>query len=197
MSRDSKRRKKNERRKHRREKKARQQGARDLRLQAVTCPNCNERFGNADDPEVIHRGGPCDATPAIMQAMEDFLEAREQEYEDASDTPAKGKIPCRTCGTMHGEQEQSTHFFEGRLVWDGCDKCFEEQAAKFEQIREDHREKWFGKRATSNVIATPNVIAMKPVTEGKYVPSRRESINEVNQIYQGGFIDPTKKRGPS
>lgn len=173
MANDSRQRKKEERRRKRQAKKVRQQVAREVRLQPVTCPNCGERYGSADDPEVVHRAGPCDCTPKILKAMNDFLDARNEAYEEATD----GKIACKTCGVMHSDPEQSTHFFEGRLVWDGCDHCLEAQAAKFEAIREEYRERWFGPR-------------LKPVVShvmpSKYVPPTVEP----SSIYAGSFVRP-------
>jgi len=186
MSSDSKQRKKNERRQKRLDKRRRQQAVRDVKLQAVTCANCGERYGVAEEDDVIHRAGPCDCTPAIRKAMDDFLDARSEAYESA---PGK-KIACRTCGTMHGEDKQSTHFFEGRLVWDGCDHCYEAQVAKFESIREEHRERWFGPRPKPFVSQTTPVSTTIAATPSKYVPPPIRSEPIATSIYTSSFARP-------
>ena len=182
-----KQRKKNERRQKRLEKRKRHQVARETKLQAVTCPNCGDRYGYADEPDVIHRAGPCDCTSKLREDMEVFLATRGDMYKISPD----GRIACPTCSTMHGIDDQMVCFWEGRLVWDGCDRCFEAQAEKFESIREDHRERWFGFRKPPAPKTT--TIATKPISDGKYVPSRRDTISDSTQIYQGAVIDPLRK----
>lgn len=163
MKSESRRRKKLERRNKRREKRRERTEVHKARLESVTCHNCGELFGLANDPDVVHRPGPCDATPEIMQEMERILDARAAAYAASPD----GKIACPNCGTKHGEGDQATHFFEGRLVWDGCDHCLEAQSAKFERIRQDHYEKWFG-------VKMPYV---RPSVDEKYVPHRVTPLN--------------------
>lgn len=138
MSSNDRRRKKNERRQRRLEKRERKKAAHDAKLDAVRCMNCGELFGLADDEDVVHRPGPCDATPETIADMEAFLAAREEEYALAPG----GKIACKSCGVLHGEDRQATYFFEGRLVWDGCESC--EKSGTLGMIREAFRERWFG-----------------------------------------------------
>jgi len=167
-------RKKGERRQRRLEKRKRQQVIRETKLEAVTCQNCGDRFGHADDPDVIHRSGPCDCTPQIRKAMDAFLDARADAFENA---PGK-RLACVTCGVMHDESEQATCFFEGRLVWDGCDTCYEAQAAKFEAIREEHRFRWFGVR-----LEPVAEIAVPVPAASKYMPPLTSS--GVTSVYAG------------
>lgn len=145
---------KKQRRQHRLRRREQQKERFQEKLKSVTCPNCGDLFGTADQDEVIHRAGPCDCTPARRAAMNAFLEARRESYE------IYGKINCPKCKTLHGEADQETHFFEGSLVWDGCATCFTAGEAVFEKIREACRTAWFGPR-----------LATEPVATGKYLPA--------------------------
>lgn len=161
MANDSKRRKKHERRQKRLERRHAKSAEYKQKLLGVTCPNCGDLFGLPHDPDVVHRPGPCDATPAIVSEMKRFLDARAEAYESAPN----GKIECPTCGTLHGEDQQATHFFEGRLVWNGCEACFAAQSVAFEQIRDEHYVRWFGrKRETVRSKYAPPVLSFAAPT---------------------------------
>jgi len=173
----NKRREKQERRRRRAEKRSLQQAGRvDKTLE---CPNCGDRYRPDPQPEAFHRAGPCDCDPATRRAGDAFLEKRAAEYEAARN----GKIPCKTCNTMHGEDKQETIFIEGRLVWDGCSHCVETRFGELVAIYEAHRDRWFGPdRPRLAEEAEAHDKFVKPFLE------RKESIRDSTQIYGGSSL---------
>lgn len=135
-----KRRRKLEKRRRKNEKRERQHDARALADTRLECPNCGDMYKPMPEAESFHRAGPCDCDPFTLKKGEILLEKRSEEYESAKG----GKIPCRTCATLHGERDQQTIFLEGRLVWDGCSSCYEKRFPEVFAIFEAHRDKWFG-----------------------------------------------------
>jgi len=173
----NKRREKQERRRRRAEKRANQQAGRvDKTLE---CPNCGDRYRPDPQPEAFHRAGPCDCDAATLRAAEAFLDKREAEYAAAKN----GRIPCKTCNTMHGEDKQETIFIEGRLIWDGCAHCVDSSSphyGKLIAIYEAHRDRWFGPdRPRLAEEAKAHEKFVKPFLE------RKESIRDSSQIYGG------------
>lgn len=136
------------------ERRAREEA--ELEAKKVLCPNCDTRY-LPGDPDPIHRDGPCDCDEATRRAMVEFMKKRSDQFDAAEtvvrdpisgevSTDAKiGLLECVSCKLAHSREHQASLFIEGRLVWDGCDFCFESVPAQYELEKARARWGWQSK----------------------------------------------------
>lgn len=103
------------------------------------CPDCGEKY-RTDKTGALHRKGRCGFNPTLAAAVDRILEERAEAYDDSSD----GFLPCpsKNCSRKIKLDNERHVRSEGKLVWLGCEFCYEKDETEIDRKLEEIRADW-------------------------------------------------------